>query len=67
MKVFVSYSSSDENEAKKVAKLLKEKGYDYWISCEHLNGDHMRAIPKAIAASDAVLLLVSEHSNLKVG
>lgn len=67
MKVFVSYSSADEKEARAVAKCLKESGHDYWISCEHLNEDHMLAIPRVIAASDVVLLLVSENSKVSPG
>ncbi len=62
MRVFISYSSNDENKAIKIAHFLKSKGYSYWISCEDLCEDHMVAIPREISKSDIVLLLLSEHS-----
>ena len=65
MKIFISYSSSDEEKARAIVSQLQENGFnkeDYWISCDHLNENHMLAIPREIAKADVVLFLVSEHS-----
>ena len=66
MRIFISYSSSDEAKAKAIISRLKDNGCinseEYWISCEHLTEDHMLAIPREIGKADAVLFFVSECS-----
>ena len=62
MQIFISYSSADEAKAKELAGRLEKAGYKCWISCDNLNADHPVAIPQEIAKSDAVIMVISEHS-----
>ena len=62
MKIFISYSSKDEEQARELARKLRQENYECWISCDNLNADHPVAIPQEIAQSDAVVMVISEHS-----
>jgi len=63
-KVFFSYSRKDMDFARKLAKSLKEAGYDVWWDITDLRGgdDWVRTIPAAIAESQHILVVLSPNS-----
>jgi hypothetical protein len=62
--VFISYSSKDEDFARRLRLDLKRKGVRCWFAPEDLKiGARIRpAIDEAIQKHDKLLLVLSEHS-----
>lgn len=61
---FISYSSKDEEFAKRLHADLQAKGVRCWLACEDIKiGDEFRnVIDKTIRSHDKLLLILSEHS-----
>ena len=66
--VFISYSSLDRKLAVIIREKLKERGVDCWMAPESINpgSDYASAIPFAITDCDAVVILLSAHSQESV-
>lgn len=64
MKVFISYSHSDEKLAKKVASILQDSGLDVWESWrEIMPGDNWAAkISQELEGSDAMVVLLTPEA-----
>lgn len=69
LKVFISHASEDNVAAKRLAKRLKEDGFDPWLDLERLlpGQDWNLEIEQAIRGSDATLLCFSDVSVKKEG
>jgi hypothetical protein len=65
--VFISHASEDNAAAKRLAKRLKEDGFDPWLDLERLlpGQDWNLEIEKAMRESGAILLCFSEESVAK--
>jgi len=63
--VFISYSTRDEPAAQAIYKGLKAEGISCWKAPEDIvpGTAYPQAIERAIAASDVLLLLFTEHAN----
>jgi hypothetical protein len=65
--VFISHASEDNAAAKRLAKRLKDDGFDPWLDLDRLlpGQDWNLEIEKAMRASGAILLCFSEESVAK--
>ncbi|GAN67750.1 toll/interleukin-1 receptor domain-containing protein [Acetobacter orleanensis] len=63
--VFLSYSSKDEDFAKKLVNDIEKRGLKCWMSCRDIlpGEDYQSAIVKAMDQSVAMLLLFSGNAN----
>ena len=64
--VFISYSSKDEGRARELVNKLEAKGYRCWIAVRdlfHSGNDYSLTIPRVIAQSRCVLLLLTADAN----
>ncbi|MBN7819764.1 toll/interleukin-1 receptor domain-containing protein [Bowmanella yangjiangensis] len=64
--VFISYSSKDEGRARELVNELEAKGYRCWIAVRdlfHSGNDYSLTIPRVIAQSRCVLLLLTADAN----
>ncbi|GAA0375023.1 hypothetical protein GCM10009092_44080 [Bowmanella denitrificans] len=64
--VFISYSSKDERRARELVSELEAKGYRCWIAVRdlfHSGNDYSLTIPRVIAQSRCVLLLLTADAN----
>ncbi|MFQ5639797.1 MAG: toll/interleukin-1 receptor domain-containing protein [bacterium] len=63
MKVFISYTQSDEKLARKVAASLEQAGLDVWDDREILPGDNWAdKIAQALRESDAMVVLLTPEA-----
>lgn len=63
MKVFISHASTDAKLAKRVAKVLREAGFQVWDDTDVLPGDNWGAeLAKALEESDAMIVLLTPDS-----
>lgn len=62
--IFISYSRKDKARVEAIARKLRAKCYRTWIDTEEITGGvaWARAINRAIAASDVVLVILSKSS-----
>jgi hypothetical protein len=69
LKAFISYASADRAQATKLHKKLIAKGIDAWIDVEELlpGQDWKLEIDKALHASDAIIICISNQSMTKEG
>lgn len=63
--VFISYSTKNAREAKKIRAALVRSGCESWMAPESISPgqDYTDAITEGLRACDRVLLLLSRHSN----
>lgn len=63
--IFFSYSSKDENYARKLVKDIEKQGLQCWISCRDImpGEDYQTAIVRALGQSAAMFLLFSKNAN----
>jgi hypothetical protein len=68
-KVFISYASEDEKEARKTHKLLNKTGFQCWFDKETLvpGVDWDQEIRRAIRETDFIIILISTRSRTKRG
>ena len=64
MKVFISYSSREKEQALQLKGVLIANGFDCWMAPESIpaGSNYAEQIPKAISSCDAFVLLLSKHS-----
>jgi hypothetical protein len=69
LKAFISYTSADRDQAIKLYKKLIAKGIDAWVDIEELlpGQDWKLEIDKALHASDAIIICISNQSVTKEG
>ncbi len=67
--IFVSYAHEDEDVVRALVRFLQATGYTTWFDKDDLLGgqEWETVIPKAIAASQLVMLVFSSHSVKKRG
>lgn len=63
-KVFISFSSKDEEKAKCIKNSIQKNNFECWFAPENIlaGESYLSAIPKAISESDAFVLLLSYSS-----
>jgi hypothetical protein len=63
MKVFLSYSFSDSQSAKRIADYLRKDGFDVWDNTQILPGENWAEhVGKALKNSDAMVVLITPNS-----
>jgi hypothetical protein len=62
IRIFISYSSKDRKAAESVHERLAAAGFDIWRDQTRLETDWSREIASALAESDVLCLLWTEHS-----
>ena len=69
LQIFLSYAREDIDTAKDLYKKLSEAGFKPWMDKADLFGGQrwQQEIPKALRASDFVLIFFSQHSVEKLG
>lgn len=69
LKVFISHASEDNTDAKRLARRLKDDGFDPWLDLERLlpGQDWNFEIEQALRVSDMILLCFSDVSVKKEG
>lgn len=69
LKVFISYTTADRDQAIKLYKKLIAKSIDAWIDVEELlpGQDWKLEIDKALRTSDAIIICVSNQSVTREG
>ena len=69
LKVFLCHASADKPAVRKLYRYLRSKGMDPWLDVEKLlPGQRWEAeIPKALYASDAIIVFLSKNSTTKEG
>jgi len=62
--VFISHSSKDKEQAKRIALMLKSNGFSYWINHEQiLYGDEIiTKIEEGLSKSNILIFLISKDS-----
>lgn len=62
--VFISFSTKNEDEAKRIHKILEDNGLSCWLAPFNIRGHHdfTADIPRAIRNSKVYLLLMSEDA-----
>lgn len=63
-KVFISFSSKNNEIARKIKEQLQKRQFDCWFAPDNIMGgeSYLSTIPKAISNSDAFILLLSKDS-----
>ncbi len=63
--VFISHSTHDDEFVSKLAEKLQQAGISPWVDHKHMRpgADWDTVLEQALNASDALLIVVSEHSN----
>ncbi|XP_041356433.1 uncharacterized protein LOC121373745 [Gigantopelta aegis] len=58
--IFISYSWTDQKQAKEILDRLKAEGYSVWIDIEQMGGSTLEAMAGAIENAAVVLVCMSE-------
>lgn len=60
-KVFISHTTKDKDRAKRLGKMLRERGIQYWFSREHLVHGHSwyKAIGEALGSCNWLLIVAT--------
>ena len=69
LKIFLCHTSADKPAVRKIYRYLRSKGMDPWLDSEKLLPGQMwqTEIPKALYASDAIIVFLSKNSITKEG
>jgi WD40 repeat protein len=69
LKVFLCHASADKPKVKELYRYLRRRGIQPWLDAEDLVGgqDWREEIPKAIKASEAIIICLSKNSINKEG
>ncbi len=69
LKVFLCHASIDKPKVRELYRYLRRRGVNPWFDEEHLVGgqDWQVEIPKALAASDAIIICLTKNSVDKEG
>ncbi len=69
LKIFLCHASADKPAVRKLYRYLRSKGMDPWLDAEKLLPGQMwqTEIPKALYASDAIIVVLSQNSITKEG
>lgn len=69
LRVFICHSSTDKPEVRSLCRRLREDGFDPWLDEEELlpGQEWQEEIPRAVRASDVVIVCLSRNSISKEG
>jgi len=69
LKVFLCHASADKPKVRELYRYLRRRGIQPWLDAEDLVGGQnwREEIPKAIRASEAIIICLSKNSSNKEG